>query len=205
MTSGPLDAKSGAMKSLCVYCASNLGSDPDFETIARSLGRELANDKIDLVYGGANVGLMGVIADSVLQHGGRAIGVLPRFLVEKEIAHKGLTELIMCETMHERKMKLMELSQGFLALPGGYGTMEEIFEVLTWHQLGLHKFPVAFLNVNGFFNPIRDLFDAMESNRLLKPQHRNMVIISDNISEALQRMKSYVAPEVTKWISLPIT
>jgi uncharacterized protein (TIGR00730 family) len=189
------------MKSLCVYCGSSLGDDPSFASMARLLGYTIAKSEITLVYGGANVGLMGTVADSVLDHGGKVIGVLPKFLVEKEIAHTGLTELILCETMHERKTKLFELSQGFIALPGGFGTLEEIFEVLTWQQLGLHKFPIAFLNINGFFDHLRSLFDEMECKKLLKPQHKNMVIFGNEVPAVLDKMRGYRGPEVAKWIS----
>ncbi len=189
------------MKSLCVFCGSSFGSDPTFVEVARTLGRSLADQKVTLVYGGANVGLMGTVADSALEHGGQVIGVLPKFLQGKEIAHTGLTELILCDTMHERKTKMFELSKGFVALPGGFGTLEEIIEILTWQQLGLHKFPVGFLNANGFYNHLRALFDEMERTKLLKSENKSMALFDDHTDSLLKRMKTYKAPEVSKWIS----
>jgi uncharacterized protein (TIGR00730 family) len=150
-TSGTISLQK--MKSICVFCGSSNGDDPQFIETARNLGKALAESGITLVYGGANVGLMGAVADASLDSGGSVIGALPQFLQGKEIAHTGLTELILCETMHQRKTKMFELSQGFIALPGGFGTLEEVVEILTWQQLGLHKYPVGFLNVNGFFGP----------------------------------------------------
>jgi len=189
------------MKSLCVFCGSSFGNEPAFAEAAKALGRILANQKITLVYGGANVGLMGAVADSVLENNGRVIGVLPKFLQSKEIAHTGLSELILCDTMHERKVKMFELSQGFVALPGGFGTLEEVVEILTWQQLGLHKFPVAFLNINGFYDHLRLLFDRMESGKLLKAENKQMALFDGSVVGLVEKMKSYRAPEVSKWIA----
>lgn len=189
------------MKSLCVFCGSSFGDNPAFLQAARSLGRQLAEKEINLVYGGANVGLMGAVADSCLESGGKVVGVLPRFLQGKEIAHTNLTELIICETMHERKTKMFELSQGFIALPGGFGTLEEVVEILTWQQLGLHKWPVGFLNVDGFFDHLQMFFDEMERTKLLKPENKKMALFEGRVSDLLLTMDSYCAPEVTKWIS----
>jgi len=188
------------MKSLCVFCGSSSGNDPAFIKTARLLGQALAENQITLVYGGSNVGLMGAVADATLEHGGQVIGVLPKFLQDKELAHKGLTKLILCDTMHERKTKMFELSEGFIALPGGFGTLEEVVEVLTWQQLGLHQFPIAFLNVNGYYDHLRNLFNHMEAAQLLKTENRNMALFADVVSDALVQMKSYQAVNVEKWI-----
>ncbi|MCW3089583.1 MAG: family protein YvdD [Ferruginibacter sp.] len=188
------------MKRLSIFCGSSLGNKTNFKTTATQLGRAMAKRKIDLVYGGANVGLMGAIADSVLAAGGRAIGVLPAFLQEKELAHEGLTELILVETMHERKTKMNELCDGVLALPGGFGTLEELFEMLTWGQLGLHKKPIGILNIDGFYNNLNLLIRTMVDNGFLKAIHRDMLIIDENIETILDRMANYKAPVVDKWL-----
>lgn len=188
------------MKSLCVFCGSSSGSDPAFIQSARQVGRLLAENQISLIYGGAKVGLMGAVADAVLENNGTVIGVLPKFLQGKEIAHANLTQLILCETMHERKTKMFELSEGFMALPGGFGTLEEVIEILTWQQLGLHKHPVGFLNVNGFYNHLRLFFDEMERGSLLKSENKKMALFGDDPTALLNEMKAYRAPAVTKWI-----
>lgn len=189
------------MKSISVFCGSSLGRDPEFLNAARHLGKTLAEKDISLVYGGSKVGIMGVVADAALDCGGRVIGVLPRLLQRKEISHTGLTELILCETMHERKMKMFERSEGFIALPGGFGTLEEVVEILTWQQLGLHQFPIGFLNVRGFYNHLQLFFEQMVNSELLKPEHRTMAIFEDSVPALLQRMGSYQAPPVPKWLS----
>jgi hypothetical protein len=160
------------MKSIAVYCGSGDGAFPVYREGAARLGRELAKRQITLVYGGANVGLMGAVADAVLEGGGSAIGVLPRFLRDREIAHGGLTELILVDTMHERKAKMMELADGFIALPGGPGTLEEFFEVFTWGRLELHRKPVGLLNIQGYFDPLLAMFDTMEREGFMK-RHRH--------------------------------
>jgi uncharacterized protein (TIGR00730 family) len=193
------------MKSLCVFCGSSSGSDPAFIEAARLLGRTLAENQITLVYGGSNVGLMGAVADAALEHNGKVIGVLPKFLQGKEIAHNGLTELILCETMHERKTKMFERSEGFIALPGGFGTLEEVVEILTWQQLGLHKFPIAFLNVNGYYDHLRQFFNVMESQKLLKTENRNMALFGDTVIDVLDQMKSYKPINVDKWVGKTTT
>ncbi|GAB3898738.1 TIGR00730 family Rossman fold protein [Spirosoma agri] len=168
---------------------------------AYELGHRLATDGIDLVYGGAKVGLMGAVADGALARGGRVIGVLPQFLQTKEIAHHGLTELILVESMHERKLKMHELSDGVIALPGGYGTLEEYFEMLTWGQLGLHKKPIALLNINGFYDGLLTLADTMVANGLLKPVNREMMLVSATLDNLLVQMTAYQAPLVGKWVT----
>ncbi|ASZ10672.1 TIGR00730 family Rossman fold protein [Chitinophaga pendula] len=189
------------MKSITVFCGSSSGNDRIYEEQAYLLGKTLATQNIIVVYGGARVGLMGAVANGALEAGGKVIGVLPHFLGSKEIAHTGLTQLIMVDTMHERKTKMHELSDGVIALPGGFGTMEEFFEMLTWAQLGLHKYPVALLNINGFYDGLLQLTDNMTQAGLLKPINRDMMLSADNIPVLLALMEAYKAPNVPKWIS----
>jgi uncharacterized protein (TIGR00730 family) len=193
------------MKRVTVFCGSSSGSDRIFEEQAYLLGKTLAENKIDLVYGGAKVGLMGAVANGVLQNGGEVIGVLPNFLKVKEIAHEGLTELILVETMHERKTKMSELCDGVITLPGGFGTLEELFEMITWAQLGLHKKPVAILNTNGFYNSLLKMIQKMVDEGFLKETNQQMLLTSDNISELLDKMKNYQPPVVAKWITKETT
>lgn len=167
------------MKSIAVFCGSNAGASPIYKENAMKLGHELAKRQITLVYGGAHVGLMGAVADAVLERGGKAIGVLPYFLQDREIGHTGLTELILVDSMHERKAKMAELADGFIALPGGAGTMEEYFETFTWGQLGLHEKPCGLLNVNRYFDPLLAMFDTMLREGFMKPQYRAMVIAEE--------------------------
>ncbi len=188
------------MKSIAVFCGSSMGNHPQFQVVTRQLGELLGNKGIGLVYGGAQVGLMGVIADAVLQAGGHAIGVLPKFLGAKEIAHHHLNKLIMVDSMHERKQKMSELCDGVITLPGGFGTMEELFEFITWAQLGLHTKPIGLLNIVGYYDALIQLLDDMVKFELLKPINREMLIISDDAEQLLQRMSDYRAPEVPKWI-----
>ncbi|MDQ6529942.1 TIGR00730 family Rossman fold protein [Flavobacterium sp. LHD-85] len=188
------------MKRITVFCASSFGTEKIYEEQATALGRTLAEQNIELVYGGANVGLMGAVADGALNAGGKVIGVLPNFLRSKEIAHLGLTELILVESMHERKTKMNDLCDGVIALPGGFGTLEELFEMLTWAQLGLHKKPIAVLNVNGYYDALITLLQTMTEKGLLKEVNREMLLVSDHIDDLLDKMKNYVAPTVGKWI-----
>ena len=188
------------LKRIAVFCGSSSGTEKEFETKARELGRKLAAENIDLVYGGAKVGLMGAVADATLAESGKVIGVLPVFLTAKEIAHQGLTQLILVDTLHERKTRMNELSDGVIALPGGFGTLEEYFEMLTWGQLGLHQKPMAILNVNGYYNELINFLDTMVEKGLLKEVNRQMVLISDDIDNLLAKMKAYKAPGDGKWI-----
>jgi len=183
-----------------VFCGSSSGTDEIYKSQATLLGQTLAKQNIELVYGGANVGLMGSVADGVLSNGGKVIGVLPNFLKSKEIAHQHLTELILVETMHERKTKMNELCDGVIALPGGFGTLEEFFEMLTWAQLGLHKKPIAILNIDGFYDSLTILVQTMVDKGFLKEVNQQMLLVSDNIDELLEKMENYVAPTVGKWI-----
>ena len=189
------------MKRITVFCGSSFGTDDVYKSQAKLLGKKLAEHQIELVYGGANVGLMGAVADGVLENGGKAIGVLPNFLKSKEIAHECLTDLILVETMHERKTKMNELCDGVIALPGGFGTLEEFFEMLTWAQLGLHKKPIAILNTAGFYDSLITFIQTMVDKGFLKEVNRDMILVSDDIDKLIAMMKNYVAPDVAKWIN----
>jgi uncharacterized protein (TIGR00730 family) len=189
------------MKRITVFCGSSSGIDPVYTSQAFRLGETLAKYKIELVYGGAKVGLMGAVADGVLKQNGKVIGVLPYFLKHKEIEHEGLTELILVKTMHERKTKMSELCDGIIALPGGFGTLEELFEILTWAQLGLHKKPVGLLNVAGFYAPLIQMVQTMVDKGLLKEINQKMLLVSDDIDDLLDQMKKYIPPSVGKWIT----
>lgn len=189
------------MKRITVFCGSSMGNAPLFKEQAYALGRTLAELKIGVVYGGAKVGLMGEIANGALENHGEVIGVLPRFLQEKELAHEGLTELLLVESMHERKTKMHELSDGVIMLPGGFGTLEEFFEMLTWAQLGLHQKPIGILNTNGFYTHLMDLIQTMVDQGFLKAMNQDMVLVSDQIDQLLLLMKNYKAPTVGKWIT----
>ena len=189
------------MKRVVVFCGSSSGSDARFTAQAILLGETLARQQIALVYGGARIGLMGAVADGALRAGGQVIGVLPRFLQSKEIAHADLTELHLVDSMHERKLLMNEFCDGAIALPGGFGTLEEFFEMLTWAQLGLHQKPVALLNVAGFYDPLLALVQSMVDNALLKPQNQSLILGSDNIDTLLETMRNYQAAAVPKWIT----
>ena len=188
------------MKRIAVFCGSSSGTDKDFEATARKLGQKFASENIGLVYGGAKVGLMGAVADGVLGGSGTVIGVLPTFLKAKEIAHDGLTELILVETLHERKTRMNDLSDGVIALPGGFGTLEEYFEMLTWGQLGLHEKPMGILNINGYYDQLISFLDSMVDKELLKESNREMILISDTMDDLLAKMRAYKAPQGSKWI-----
>jgi len=189
------------MKNITVFCGSSFGTEDIYKKQAFLLGQTFAKQQIQLIYGGADVGLMGTVADGVLSEGGKAIGVLPQFLQSKEIAHKNLTELIIVETMHERKMKMNDLCDGVIVLPGGYGTLEEFFEMITWAQLGLHKKPIGILNIDGFYDDLIKLVQTMVNKGFLKQVNSDMLLISNSIDELLEKMKNYQAPNVGKWIS----
>lgn len=191
--------------SLCVFCGSSVGSKPGFVDAAVALGKTLAEHRIRLVYGGGRVGLMGAIADATLAAGGEAVGVIPQHLVDREVAHQGLTELRVVHSMHERKALMAELSDGFVALPGGLGTLEEFFEVWTWGQLGLHRKPYGLLNVNGFYDPLIQFIDDLVVQRFVKPEHRRMLIIESDPAMLPVRMAGHRAPAVDKWIDRETT
>lgn len=187
------------IKRIAVYCASNTGNNRAFYDTAYALGNALADRNIELVYGGAKVGLMGAVADGVLNKGGKVIGVLPHFLGEKELQHESLTELIMVENMHERKFKMSELADAFITLPGGFGTMEEMFEVLTWGQLSLHKKPIAIYNVDGYYNSLFDFIEKMISSDFLKEEYRDLLLKGDSVEKILNLIENYEAPTNEKW------
>jgi hypothetical protein len=188
------------MKAITVFCGSSGGFKEIYQQQAFLLGKKLAVKQIALVYGGARIGLMGAVADGALQNGGKVYGVIPEFLRSKEIAHEGLTELILVNSMHERKVKMNELSDGVIALPGGFGTMEELFEMLTWAQLGLHKKPIALLNTDGFYDFLLDAIETMVVEGFLKKTNQQMLLVDDQIDGLLEKMKDYHAPEFPKWI-----
>lgn len=188
------------MKSISVFCGSSTGLDEKFISETVKLGKYLAKNDILLVYGGSNVGLMSILADSTLNEGGKVTGVIPSFLVSKEIAHKGLTAMLIVEDLQERKAKMDELSDGVIALPGGFGTLDELFEMLTWAQLGLHKKPVGILNINGYYDDLCNLLTKMTEKGLLKEVNKQMLLVADTVEELIFKMENYVAPNVDKWI-----
>jgi uncharacterized protein (TIGR00730 family) len=190
------------MKRITVFCGSSFGTNDVFREQAYLLGKALAEQNIGLVYGGAKVGLMGAVADGALSVKGEVIGVLPHFLRRKELQHEGLTELILVDSMHERKVKMNDLCDGVIALPGGYGTLEEFFEMLTWAQLGLHKKPMALLNTEGFYDSLNEHVNTMVAKGFLKEANQKSLLIADTIEDVLQQMKHYKAPaDVEKWIN----
>jgi hypothetical protein len=189
---------------LCVYCGSSPGGDPEYVEKARAFGTEMARRGIALVYGGGKVGLMGTVADAVLAAGGQAIGVIPRQLVEREVAHAGLTKLEVVETMHERKTRMFELADAFVALPGGFGTMDEMFEMLTWAQLGLHSYPCAFLDVRGYYRQLRGMLDHMVDERFVRAEQRDSVWFGDSMEKLFHWMEHYEGQYLPKWIDRSI-
>jgi uncharacterized protein (TIGR00730 family) len=189
------------IRSLCVFCGSNPGSDPIYANAARDFGLLLAKSNIALVYGGGHVGLMGIVADAVLAGGGKAIGVIPRMLWDREVGHRNLTELHIVESMHQRKAMMASLSDAFVALPGGLGTLEEIFEVWTWAQLGIHRKPLGFLDANGFYAPLLSFLDRSVDEGFVRAQHRAMAIVDIDPASLLRRLSEYEPPSVEKWIN----
>ena len=189
------------MRAVCVFCGSNPGARPDYLEAAGRTGRTIARAGLTLVYGGASVGCMGAVADAALEQGGRVVGVIPQSLIDKEIAHTGLHENHVTTSMHERKAKMAELSDGFIALPGGAGTMEEMFEVWTWGQLGLHAKPLALLDVAGFFEPLVTFLDHQRAEAVMQPAHREMLLVDRDPAALLDRMAAYQPPTVAKWIA----
>lgn len=188
------------MRTICVFCGSNHGK-PHYIDATRAFGEAMARRGFGLVYGGGHIGLMGVIADAVLAAGRPVIGVIPRALADKELAHQGLTELLVVETMHQRKAVMADRADAFVALPGGYGTGDELFEILTWAQLGLHTKPVALLNVTGFFDPLLAWLDHMVLEGFLKAAHRKLVRVANDAEELLDLLAAQpVEPQVEKWI-----
>ncbi|TCC91681.1 TIGR00730 family Rossman fold protein [Pedobacter frigiditerrae] len=187
------------MKSLCVYCGSNFNGDPVLRKAIEDLAETMASQNITLVFGGGSVGVMGIIADEILKHKGKATGVIPQFLMDKEVGHKGLTEMIVTENMHQRKQKMADLADGFVILPGGFGTLEELFEVLTWLQLGLHGKPIGVLNVNGFYDHLFKQMDVMVEHRFLKQTNRDLVFNETDATVLVSKMKSFKAAPDEVW------
>lgn len=188
------------MKSIAVFCGSKDGYIDVYREEAYRVGSLLAERGIRLVYGGAKIGVMGAIADGVLNNGGEAIGVIPQFLLTKEVAHEGLTELIVVDTMHQRKLKMYELSDAMMTLPGGWGTMEELFETLTWGQLGMHNKPMGILNINGYYDSLKVLMTMMVHEGFLSEWTKKMVMVSESINELLEMMDQYDAPELQQFL-----
>ena len=188
------------MKSICVYCGSNAGSKPAYTERAIALGDRIAKEGLQLVYGGGNVGLMGIVADAVLEHGGEVIGVIPQQLVDWEVAHKGVTRLEVVDSMHTRKQRMFELSDGFVALPGGFGTLDEMFEMLTWRQLGLGRKPCAFLDANDFWQPLMTMLDTMVRERFLHPEQRQDMWHGGDIDALFAWMRDYRPAQADKWL-----
>jgi len=188
------------MKRICVFCGSSPGSRPEYRAAAEEMGAELVRRNIGLVYGGGNVGLMGAIADAVLEAGGEAVGVIPEHIMSREIGHKGLTKLHVVHSMHERKALMADLSDAFIAMPGGFGTLEEFCEVLAWSQLGLHAKPCGILNVRGFYTPLLAMFDHAVEERFLKPENRALVLARDSAAALLQALEEWRPVRVEKWL-----
>ena len=190
------------MLSICIFCGSSAGRNSAYRKTAVELGRLLAEKSLNLVYGGGNIGLMGEIAQSVINSGGKAIGVIPQFLVEKELVYTKLSEVRVVDTMHERKAIMAELADAFIAMPGGFGTLEETVEVLTWAQLGLHRKPIGLLNIDGYYDCLNDFFNHMVAEGFLMREYKDMVLIKENPIAMLESLTTFKLPEVDKWGSL---
>ena len=189
----------GQLKSICVYCGSSPGSKPIYAENAAEVGRWLAGASIRIVYGGGQVGLMGIVADAAIAAGGEVVGIIPAALDRREVAHTGLTELHVVETMHQRKAMMAELSDAFLTLPGGLGTLEELFETLTWSQLGIHSKPVGLLDVDGFFDPLLAMLDQFVTRGFLRQEHRDLLLEAETLPEMIRQMERWIPPQVEKW------
>lgn len=192
------------MKRIAVYCASSDGDSPLYKEEAYALGKLIAQSNKELVYGGAKVGLMGAVADGVLSQGGTVIGVIPEFLKTKELQHRNLSKCLVVETMHERKAKMAELADGFIALPGGFGTMEELFEMMTWAQLALHQKPIGLLNINDFYGSFMQFIHKMAKHKFIKEEHKDLLILEDNSEQLLKNMDAFIPLLNDKWFT-PIT
>ena len=200
-----LSSSTNEFRSICIFCGSSLGRSESYRHVAVEMGKEIANRGLRLVYGGGNVGLMGVVADAVLSCGGEVVGVMPQHLVDREIAHRVLTELRIVASMHERKALMGELSDAFVALPGGLGTLEEFFEVWTWGQLGLHRKPYGLLNVDGFFDPLLIFLDKLVTERFLKPESRGLVTVAEDPAQLLDALAAREITAAPKWFDRAIT
>jgi uncharacterized protein (TIGR00730 family) len=188
------------MRRICVFCGSSAGIRPVYAETARVLGRLMVERNLGLVYGGGNVGLMGTIADAVTEGGGHVVGVIPEALMKRELAHRGVAELLIVQSMHERKAKMAELSDAFIAMPGGFGTFEEFCEILTWAQLGLHRKPCGMLNVEGYYDPLISLFDQAVSEGFLHPENRRLVIQETDPERLLDKLANFTPFKTERWI-----
>jgi uncharacterized protein (TIGR00730 family) len=188
------------LNSICLFCGASPGSNPAYKLAAKHFGERLAQLNIRLVYGGGSVGLMGVAADACLANGGEVIGVIPRMLMEKEVGHAGVSKMHVVETMHERKALMTTLSDGFIALPGGYGTLDELFESLTWQQLAYHAKPIGLLNVGGFFDGLIQFLDHARDERFLREIHRESLQVDTNLDALIEKLRLAIAPDTGKWL-----
>ncbi len=188
------------MKSIVVFCGSSEGANAVYASNAYELGETFAKKNIQLVYGGAKIGIMGKVAEGALTNRGKVIGVIPEFLTLKEVFHEGLTELIVTQNMQQRKLKMHDLSDGIIMLPGGFGTLEEFFEMLTWSQLGLHRYPIGILNTNGFYDPLINMMQQMVTEGFVKKDHLNTILVDTNIENLLEKMEKYQPLPTPKWI-----
>ncbi len=189
------------LEKICVFCGSSDGNDLAITDAAIKLGEIFVSHKITLVYGAAKIGVMGTIAKSVLDNNGGVIGIIPAFLKKKEVVHLGLTELITTKNMHERKLKMQEASDGFIALPGGMGTLEELFEIITWLQLGLHQKPIGLLNINGFYNDLIKMLETMVRKGFLSMDNYNLLLVDSNPLNLIKKMEEFKRPELPKWLN----
>lgn len=188
------------LNKICVFCGSSDGNDQEITQAAQHLGRLFTEKNITLVYGAAKIGVMGTIARTMLEDRGAVIGIIPQFLKKREVVHLGLTQLITTRNMHERKLKMQEISDGFIALPGGFGTLEELFEIITWLQLGLHTKPIGLLNVNGFYDDLLKLFETMVRNGFVKMENFELLLVDTSADNLLQKMKEFKSPQIPKWL-----
>jgi len=193
------------INSVCVFCGSSEGNDTAIIETAEKLGKKLATDNIKLVYGAAKIGIMGIVAKSLLKSKGEAIGIIPEFLKKKEVVHLGLSKLITTQNMHERKLKMQELSDGFIALPGGIGTLEELFEILTWLQLGLHSKPIGLLNINNFYDDLLKLLETMVRKGFLTMENYELLLVDTDIDSLIDKMKKFKDPKKPKWLNVERT
>jgi uncharacterized protein (TIGR00730 family) len=191
------------MKLVCVFCGSYQGAKPIYMTAAHQMGMGLAQRGLGLVYGGGRVGLMGAVANGTLAGGGKVTGVIPQSLVDRELAHTGLSETHVVSSMHERKAMMAEIADAFVALPGGFGTLDELFEIITWAQLGFHHKPIALLNVGGYFDPLITFIEHMATEGFIKPDHRNAVLVKNEVDALLDTLLSYQPPQLEKWVKKP--
>lgn len=192
------------LRRLCVFCGSNVGAKEEYAEAAKQLASALAAENISLVYGGAKIGLMGVLADAILNYGGEAIGVMPQSLVEEDIAHTGISRLHIVNSMHERKALMAEISDGFILFPGGIGSLDEFFEIITWAQVGLHSKPCGILNIENYYDQLFKFLDYAVTEQFLKPVHRSMLMVENSPQQLLKAFMNYKAPMITKWMVEPI-